>query len=393
MSIQQAAVLGFGQTRYKTSRIDVGTPELVYEAVSRALADADVELGEIDAVVFASAPEVFEGVYEPEHWCIDAFGGVGKPLLRVHTGGATGGSAALAAARLITAGIYDTVLVVGLQRTSETADAQAVFTTIFDPIYEQHVQLNVITGIALVASRQMEFFGLTEDHMAWVSVKNFANARRNPFAHLQLDVTEQDVKESRSLAHPLRLLHTCPRSDGAAAVVMTSSEKARHRPHAAIVKGLGCAADVYRIGDRIHDDESDFAIPRALAWAAAEAYKDAGITNPRSELDVVEVYAPFANLEIAYYESLGLAPRGLGIELVETGATAMDGDIPFVPSGGCMASNPIGATGLVRFGEAALQVMGRAGDHQVDGARLALATACGGIDQFYTAAVLAARSS
>ena len=82
MSIQQAAVLGFGQTRYKTSRIDVGTPELVYEAVSRALADADVELGEIDAVVFASAPEVFEGVYEPEHWCIDAFGGVGKPLLR-----------------------------------------------------------------------------------------------------------------------------------------------------------------------------------------------------------------------------------------------------------------------------------------------------------------------
>jgi len=383
MSIQQAAVLGFGQTRYKTSRIDVGTPELVYEAVSRALADADVELGEIDAVVFASAPEVFEGVYEPEHWCIDAFGGVGKPLLRVHTGGATGGSAALAAARLITAGIYDTVLVVGLQRTSETADAQAVFTTIFDPIYEQHVQLNVITGIALVASRQMEFFGLTEDHMAWVSAKNFANARRNPFAHLQLDVTEQDVKESRSLAHPLRLLHCCPRSDGAAAVVMTSSEKARHRSHAAIVKGLGCAADVYRIGDRIHDDESDFAIPRALAWA----------TNPRSELDVVEVYAPFANLEIAYYESLGLAPRGRGIELVETGATAMDGDIPFVPSGGCMASNPIGATGLVRFGEAALQVMGRAGDHQVDGARLALATACGGIDQFYTAAVLAARSS
>jgi acetyl-CoA C-acetyltransferase len=390
MSRPQAAVLGFGQTRYKTSRIDVGTPELVFEAVSRALADADTQLSEIDAVVFASAPEVFEGVYEPERWCLEAFGGVGKPVIRVHTGGATGGSGPLAAARLISAGMYETVLVVGLQRTSETADAQAVFTTIFDPIYEQDVQLNVITGIALVASRQMKYFGLTEDHMAWISVKNFSNALRNPYAHLQKTITEQDVKESRSLAHPLRLLHACPRSDGSAAVVMTTAEKARTKSHAAYVKGLGCAADVYRIGDRLHDEESDFAIPRAQMWAASEAYREAGITDPRRELDVVEVYAPFANLEIAYYEALQLAPRGRGIELVETGATAMDGDIPVVPSGGCMTANPIGATGLVRFGEAALQVMGRAGDHQVDGAQLALATACGGIDQFYTAAVLAA---
>jgi acetyl-CoA C-acetyltransferase len=233
----QAAVLGFGQTRYKTSRLDVGTPELVFEAVSRALADADTELSEIDAVVFASAPEVFEGVYEPERWCLDAFGGVGKPVIRVHTGGATGGSGPLAAARLISAGVYETVLVVGLQRTSETADAQAVFTTIFDPIYEQDVQLNVITGIALVASRQMKYFGLTEDHMAWISVKNFTNALRNPYAHLQKTITEKDVKESRSLAHPLRLLHTCPRSDGSAAVVMTTAAKAKTKAHAAYVKG------------------------------------------------------------------------------------------------------------------------------------------------------------
>jgi acetyl-CoA C-acetyltransferase len=390
VSWQQAAVLGFGQTKYKTSRIDVGTPELVFEAVSRALADADVELADIDAVVFASAPEVFEGVYEPDQWCVDAFGGVGKPLLRVHTGGATGGSGPIAASHLITSGIFETVLVVGLQRTSETADAQAVFTTIFDPIYEQDVQLNVITGIALVASRQMAHFGLTEDHMAWVSVKNFSNALRNPFAHLHREITEAEVKQSRSLAHPLRLLHTCPRSDGAAAVVMTTAAKARQKHHAAYVSGTGCAADVYRIGDRIHDDESDFGIPRAQRWAADRAYQQAGITNPRQQLDVVEVYAPFSNLEIGYYESLRLAAPGRGIELVETGATAMDGDTPVVPSGGCMTANPIGATGLVRFGEAALQVMGRAGDHQVDGARTSLATACGGIDQFYTAAVLTA---
>lgn len=389
----QAAVLGFGQTKFRTTRSDVGASELVFEAVSRALEDADQTIDDIDAVVFASAPEVFEGVYEPDRWCVEGFGGVGKPMMRVHTGGATGGSGPLAAAHLIEAGMYESILVVGLQRTSETADAQAVFTTIFDPVYEQDVQLNVITGIALVASRQMKYYGLTEDHMAWISVKNFDNALRNPFAHLHKKITEDDVKASRQLASPLRLLHTCPRSDGAAAVVMTTAERAAKRPHAAYVKGMGCAADVYRIGDRIHDDESDFAIPRAQAWSADQAYRQAGIENPRRELDVVEVYAPFSNLEIGYYESLRLAEKGKGVELVESGATSMDGDIPVVPSGGCMTANPIGATGLVRFGEAALQVMGRAGDHQVEGAQLALSSACGGIDQFYTTAILSASAN
>lgn len=390
MSSTMTAAIGFGQTKFQTTRGDVGTPELVYEAVSRALADAELDISDIDAVVFSSAPEVFEGVYEPDRWCADAFGGVGKPLIRVHTGGATGGSGAMTASHLIAAGMYDTVLVVGLQRTSETADAQAVFTTIFDPVYEQDVQLNVITGVALVASRQMSHFGLTEDHMAWVSVKNFDNALRNPFAHLHKEIDADDVKASRPLAWPLRLLHTCPRSDGAAALVMTSADKIRKGRKVAWVKGLGTAADVYRIGDRIQDEGTDLAIPRAQAWSAAQAYRQAGITDPRNQLDVVEVYAPFASLEVAYYEALGLAPAGRGFELVEDEATSMSGDIPVCPSGGCMTSNPIGATGLVRFGEAALQVMGRAGDHQVDGATTALATACGGIDQFYTTAVLSA---
>ncbi|RFA08531.1 hypothetical protein B7R54_04300 [Subtercola boreus] len=389
MTTNAAAILGFGQTKFRTVREDVSGPELVFEAVSAALADSQMDIDDIDAVVFASAPEVFEGVYEPDRWSIEAFGGVGKPVVRVHTGGATGGSAAIAGARLIESGLYQTVLVVGLQRTSETPDAQAVFTTIFDPIFEQDVQLNVITGIALVASRQMKYFGLTEDHMAWVSKKNFDNALLNPFAHLHKHITTEDVKNSRPLAWPLRLLHTCPRSDGAAAVVMTSGENAKRHKSVAWMRGGGHATDVYRIGDRIKDADSDLAIPRALGWACADAYREAGITDPLNQLDVVEVYAPFSNLEIGYYESMGLAPSGRGIELVESGATALGGKIPVVPSGGCMTANPIGATGLVRFGEAALQVMGRAGDHQVDGAKLALATACGGIDQFYTAAVLA----
>lgn len=390
MTSNAAAVLGFGQTKYKTNRTDVSGPELVFEAVSAALADSDVELADIDAIVFASAPEVFEGVYEPDRWCMEAFGGAGKPVIRVHTGGATGGSAGIAGARLVESGMYETVLVVGLQRTSETPDAQAVFTTIFDPVFEQDVQLNVITGIALVASRQMKYFGMTEDHMAWISKKNFDNALLNPFAHLHKKITMDDVKTSRQIAWPIRLLHACPRSDGAAAVVITSAEKAKRRSKVAWMRGGGHATDVYRIGDRIKDDDSDLAIPRALTWACDQAYREAGITDPINQLDAIEVYAPFSNLEIGYYESMRLAPSGRGIQLVEEEATVIGGKIPVCPSGGCMTANPIGATGLVRFGEAALQVMGRAGDHQVEGAKMAMATACGGIDQFYTAAILAA---
>ena len=113
-------------------------------------------------------------------------------------------------------------------------------------------------------------------------------------------------------------------------------------------------------------------------------------SDPRKELDVVELYVPFSNLEIANYEAIGIAPRGRGAELVDEEATAPNGDIPVCPSGGAMTSNPIGATGLVRVAEAALQVMNDAGDHQIEGARTALATAVGGIDQFATALVLSA---
>lgn len=385
---EPVGVIGFGQTDFTTRRPDVSTPELIFEATSRALADANCDPADIDAVVFASAPEVFEGVHEPDRWCVAALGGGGKPVYRIHTGGATGGSGALAGTRLLQAGLHETVLVVGLQRTSEAADAQAIFTTIFDPVFERDIQLNVITTIAMQASRQIALYGLTEDHMAWVSVKNFSNALRNPYSHLKLDIDQKDVKASKLLAWPIRMLHACPRSDGAAAVVMASRDQARSAQDAAWVIGFGCAADVYRIGDRIHDDGTDYAGQRALKWASQKAYQEAGIRDPRSELDVIEVYAPFANIEVATYEELGLVEQGKGWQLVEEEATTIDGDIPFVPSGGCMTTNPIGATGVVRFGEAALQVMGRAGDHQVDGARRALATATGGINQFFTAAVL-----
>jgi acetyl-CoA C-acetyltransferase len=313
----------------------------------------------------------------------------GKPMLRIHTGGATGGSAVVAAAALLASGRYGTVLVVGLQRTGEAKDAQQIFTTIFDPVFEQDVQLTVITSVAMQAAVGLEQgrFGL--DHMASVAIKNFGNALLNPHAHLRQKLDVDAVNSSRMLSWPIRMWHACPRSDGACAVLMTTASNAPKRRSAAVI-GLGAAADVYRLGERIVEQDVTASGRRALEWASQRAYHASGISDPRRELDAVELYAPFVHTEILSYEALRLAAPGKGAQLVEEGATELTGDIPVCPSGGCQASNPIGASGLVRVAEAALQVMGEAGEHQIDGARRTLATATGGINQFFTCVVLEA---
>ena len=123
--------------------------------------------------------------------------------------------------------------------------------------------------------------------------------------------------------------------------------------------------------------------PQAGRDCAADVFAQAGITNPRAEIDMAEVYVPFSWYEPMWLENLGFADQGEGWKLTESGATALDGDIPWNASGGVLSSNPIGASGMLRFLEAAMQVRGQAGEHQVDGARRALGQAYGGGSQFF----------
>jgi acetyl-CoA C-acetyltransferase len=127
----------------------------------------------------------------------------------------------------------------------------------------------------------------------------------------------------------------------------------------------------------------DHVNPRAGHDAAAELWRQAGITDPLAEVDVAEIYVPFSWFEPMWLENLGFAEPGQGWKLTESGVTELGGRLPVNPSGGVLCSNPIGASGLLRFAEAAMQVMGRAGDHQVDGARTAMGHAYGGGSQFF----------
>jgi acetyl-CoA C-acetyltransferase len=123
--------------------------------------------------------------------------------------------------------------------------------------------------------------------------------------------------------------------------------------------------------------------PQAGKDCAADVFAQAGITNPREQIDCIEMYVPFSWYEPMWLENLGFPDAGSGWKLVEEGATAMDGDIPWNASGGVLSSNPIGASGMIRFAEAAMQVRGIAGEHQIDGARTALGHAYGGGSQFF----------
>jgi acetyl-CoA C-acetyltransferase len=123
--------------------------------------------------------------------------------------------------------------------------------------------------------------------------------------------------------------------------------------------------------------------PVAGEMCAADLWRKGGIKNPAEEIDVVEMYVPFAWFEPMWLENLGFAPRNEGWRWVEDGITEMGGSLPVNPSGGVLSSNPIGASGMLRFGEAAMQVMGKAGEHQIDGAKKAIGHAYGGGSQFF----------
>jgi acetyl-CoA C-acetyltransferase len=381
--VNRCAVVGVGQTRHASKRTDVSLAGLVREAAARALADAGIGWTDVDAVVVGKAPDMFEGVMMPELYLADALGATGRPLLRVHTAGSVGGSTAIVAAGLVMAGIHRRVLTVAFEKQSD-GDAMWALTvrTPFSP--------PVVAGaggyFAPIVRSYIARSGAPPDVGIRVAVKDRLNALRNPYAHLRLaDISERQVAESPMLWDPIRYLECCPSSDGACAMVL-ASEDALGAPAAAPawVRATAMRSEPTMFAGR---DEVD---PRAGRECAAALYRQAGIADPRSEIDVAEVYVPFSWFEPMWMENLGFAPAGEGWRMTLDGATAMDGDLPVNPSGGVLSSNPIGASGMLRFAEAAMQVRGQAGEHQVEGARTALGHAYGGGSQFFAMWVVSA---
>jgi acetyl-CoA C-acetyltransferase len=350
----------------------VSQAELVREAATHALADAGLRFADVDAIILANM-ELFEGRALPEMWLAEAVGGCLKPVFKIATGGTSGTSACIAAYHQVASGIFDVVLVVGWEKHSEGHTQTGMALT--DPLWDRQVASGAVGNFALSVSQYMAERGVTEEQAAKVAVKARRNACNNPYAHLQMpDITVEKVLSSRMLAWPLRLLDMCPQSDGACAVVFASAEIAhRHCHRPAWVRAAVTRHDQPYIGDL----DRRLVTMRTLRDAAREAYHQAGITDPLRQLDVAEIYEPVTYAELAWYEALGFCQDGEAGRLIDEGVTEMDGELPVNPSGGVLSTNPVGASGVIRVAEAAMQVMGRAGAHQVPNVKTALATGYG----------------
>ena len=369
--MRSVAIVGAGQTHHARRRTDVSQVGLAREAVVRALEDAELTMDDIDSVVVCTGPVLFAAVNQPEKWLVDAIGARLKPVVRVTSGGGTGLAGSLAAVNQIKGGFAERVLVVAYDKLSEGA-LQYSISTLYDPFWGREFAVGIMGFSAAYWRARMELLGHTEEAAAMVGVKNHRNALLNPYAHVKKDITVEDVLDSRPLCWPIKLLDVPPISDGACAVVLASEDAAKAAAAPAWIRGMTyyCEAENAAHRSMIQSEP--------LTIAAQQAYKQAGITNPRRQCDVIEVQEPYTCFELSYYEGLGLCPPGSAADLIASGATQMDGDIPVNPSGGCMGANPIGATGLIRLAEVAQQVRGRAGEHQIPDARVGLMQAGGG---------------
>jgi acetyl-CoA C-acetyltransferase len=374
---EHAAVIGVGQTKFDARRIDVSQVGLIREAAERALEDAEYDWKDIDAVVIGKAPDMFEGVMMPELFLAEALGAAGKPMLRVHTAGSVGGTTAIVAASLVQAGIHERVLTLAYEKQSE-GDTMWVLSISLP--FSQAVVAGAGGYFAPLIRGYIQRSQAPDDIGIRVALKDRQNALKNPYAHIRdPDISFELIASSPMLWDPIRFLETCPTSDGACAMVIGGEKQAlaASKP-AAWIHATNMKTEPTMFAGR------DQVMPKAGLECSAELYKKAGINNPRQEIDCAEVYVPFSWFEPMWMENLHFAEINQGWKMTYEGATALDGDLPVNMSGGVLSTNAIGASGMVRLAESALQVRGLAGEHQVEGVRRALGHAYGGGSQYFS---------
>jgi acetyl-CoA C-acetyltransferase len=346
------------------------------EAAVAALADAGVDA--VDMVTIGCmSPGLFVGQEHLASMLADELGMVGVPASRVESACASGGLALRTGFAEVASGLCDTVLVTGVEKMTDVdgADATYALGTAADQEWEGFHGITFPGLYAMMAQVHMLKHGTTSEQLAAVAVKNHANGLLNPHAQFHLKVSVEDVLASTMVADPLHLLDCSPVTDGAAALVLTTVERARElvgdKPVIRI-SGSGLATDTIALADR-----EDLARLDAVRLAAERAFAMAGRTP--AEVHLAEVHDCFTIAEIMTTEAVGLFDPGYGGSAVANGLTSLQGKIPVNPSGGLKSKgHPVGATGVAQVVEIVTQLRGAAGQRQVEGATVGLAQNMGG---------------
>ena len=356
-------VAGAGMTRI--GRRSEALPDLMAEAAHAALAAARVDMP--DAIVVATMnPEEFLGDGNFASHVATHMGFAEVPTLRVETATSSGAAAVYAGFAQVAAGLHRRVLVVGGEKMTHLATPRVseLIGRSIDP-YERSYGATM-PALAGLITRALGAHGVGSREYSQVAVKNHSNATKNPYAHYPHAVTLQEVMESRMVADPLRLLHCCPISDGAAALVLTDE------PTPVRVAGLGQGTDALAVRHR--NSLTSF---RATQEAARAAYAMAGFGPER--VDFAELHDAFTPFELIALEDTGLVPPGMAGRATLAGDTALGGRLPINPSGGLKArGHPLAATGIAQIVECVWQLTGAAGGRQLDG-RVALSHSIGGL--------------
>ena len=362
--VRDVFVAGAGMTRI--GKRSESLQALMAEAAIGALAMSGFERPDA-LVVAAMNPEEFIGDGNFASNVATHMGFADVPAVRIETATSSGAAALYAGFAEVASGLRRTVLVVGGEKMTHlpTPRLSEIIARSIDP-YERSYGTTMPALAGLITRALMHKNGVTLREISQVAVKNHENAVRNPYAHYREAVTLDAVLESRIVADPLRLLHCCPISDGAAALVLTG-EGTNVR-----VAGIGQGADTLAVRHR-HDLTSF----RATQAAARSAFEMAGFGPER--VDFAEIHDAFAPFELISLEDIGLMPFGKAGRATLDGETAMDGRLPINPSGGLKGrGHPLAATGLAQIVECVWQLTGRAEGRQLAGS-VALAHSIGGL--------------
>ncbi len=373
--MRDVAVIGIGMNKWgelwRTSIRD-----LIVESALMALDDAAID--QVDALYIGC---MSSGLFtDQEHLASigpDYAGLCPTAGIRVESACASGGLAFRTAFLHVASGLADTVMAIGVEKMTDVDGAGATFglATAADQEYEVYNGVTFPGLYAMMAHHHMNKYGTTRDQLAQVAVKNHKNGVKNPLAQFRMEITVDQVKKAVMIADPLTILDCSPITDGSAAVIVCSMEKAREICKKRLVKitGSGHATDSIQLAQR-----EDISYIKSTSDAAAQAFKMAG--RKISDIDFAEVHDCFTIAEIMVIEALGLVEKGKGGWATAEGITAIDGKLPVNSSGGLKSKgHPVGATGVAQIVELTKQIRGEADEgRQVKKANIGLAQNMGG---------------
>ena len=381
--MRDVAIVGRGTTTFGAH--DSNGKDLATTAVVRALASADLETSQVDALYLGNFTSgMLEGQELLAPLVTDAIGINNISAMKTEGACASSGIAFHQARLLIAAGIHDIIIVGGVEKmtNASTEGFTQALSAAADATTEQQAGLTFPGFYGLFTSRYLYEYEVDREDISKVAVKSRHNAKNNPRARFREPITIDEVLTSKQIADPLRLYDCCPSADGAAAVVLAASDVASSITQDPI-QVLATAHTTGRSGAYRYKDLTSFS---ATQEAAKQAYAEADI-GP-SDIDVVELHDCFSAAEIGDSEDLGFFPKGDGAAAVAAGKTDVDGETPINPSGGLLSKgHPVGATGIGQIYETCLQLEGNH-ENQIEGAQVGLTHNLGGSGAVCTISVL-----